>query len=163
MHVSEGILHVMGETLYSHKVWMDSLTVREGIALTLKSEKKKWQILSSTHCYTGKGIEIINGFPEVLKIWLFLQGKTLTKDIACNGTHFMSSIFLCRYISKIAETSVKVVFLRKGSNTPELLLHLYPCSQQTEITLLSKAQTKITLVENRLWASWLQLFPALKD
>lgn len=41
MHVSEGILHVMGETLYSHKVWMDSLTVREGIALTLKSEKKK--------------------------------------------------------------------------------------------------------------------------
>lgn len=75
----------------------------------------------------------------------------------------MSSIFLCRYISKIAETSVKVVFLRKGSNTPELLLHLYPCSQQTEITLLSKAQTKITLVENRLWASWLQLFPALKD
>lgn len=40
MHISENILHVMGETLYLYKVWAGSLTlsVCEGIALTLKKE-----------------------------------------------------------------------------------------------------------------------------
>lgn len=50
MHVSENALHVVVETLYpGEQVWAGSLTpsVCQGIALILKTEKNKWQILSS--------------------------------------------------------------------------------------------------------------------
>lgn len=58
----------------------------------------------------------------------------------------MHPIFLHRYILKIAETSVKVMFLRKWSDTPEMLLHLHPCSQQTEITWSSKSRPRLQLI-----------------
>jgi len=69
-------------------------------------------------------------------------------------THLMNPIFLYRYISKIAENSVQVVFLRKWSNTPEMLLHLYPCSQQTKITCCPNPDQG-SCDENGQWASWL--------
>lgn len=55
----------------------------------------------------------------------------------------MHPIFLHRYILKIAETSVKVMFLRKWSDTPEMPAAFAPLQPANRNNLVIQIQAKV--------------------